>query len=78
MIKLCLRAFNTECDNIILTVKYGNYENSVEKINKLYESINKLGKHTKVEITTEYLYTKLDELELAYLSAEKKQEEKEE
>lgn len=78
MIKLCLRAFNTECDNIILTVKYGNYENSVEKINKLYESINKLGKHTKVEITTQYLYSKLDELELAYLYAEKKQEEKEE
>lgn len=78
MIKLCLRAFNTECDNIILTTKYNGLRSNEGKIRKLYEDINKLGNHTKVKITDGYLALKLKELKLVYRYIVKKQEEKEE
>ena len=78
MIKLTLRSFNYECDNIILTVKFGSLLKHSEKISKLYDSINKLGKHTRVEISYTYYQLKQEELDLAYSYAKKKEEEKEE
>lgn len=76
--KLFLRAFNTECDDIINRVKYTNYDKSVEKIHKSAESIEKLGTMLGISITHEYLKSKIKELKLAFEYRVKKQEEKEE
>ena len=35
-VKLSLRAFNNECDNIISNVKFNNVEKSVARINKIF------------------------------------------
>ncbi|WP_025162472.1 DUF4041 domain-containing protein [Paraclostridium bifermentans] len=77
-VKLSLRAFNNECDNIISKVKFTNVEKSVERINKIYKEINSLTDMQKVSITNEYLKLKIEELYLKYEYECKKQEEKEE
>lgn len=58
-VKLSLRAFNNECDNIIMKVKYNNVEKSVERINKIYKEINSLTDMQRVSITSEYLKLRL-------------------
>ncbi|WP_102691407.1 DUF4041 domain-containing protein [Rummeliibacillus pycnus] len=77
-IKLILRAFNNECDNIITKVKYNNIEASEQRINKLYEELNKLTDMQQVSITNGFLKLKIEELYLKYEFEQKKQEEKEE
>ncbi|WP_042348303.1 DUF4041 domain-containing protein [Bacillus massiliigorillae] len=77
-IKQILRSFNTECDNAIDKVKFSNVDNMRKRIIKSCESLNKLNQSTKVSISDEYLSLKLDELNLAYEYAVKKQDEKEE
>lgn len=78
MQKLLLRAFNSECDDAIDHVKYGNYEQSMKKISRSAESISKLGSIMHVAITQSYYNLKIDELSLALEYQIKKQEEKEE
>lgn len=78
MIKLVLRCFNVECDNVILKVKFGNYDNCIKKIYGIKEAINKISDCTNVTITKKYVDLKLKELELAFCYEQKKQEEKEE
>ena len=77
-IKLTLRAFNNECDNVILKVKFNNLEASEKRINKVYEELNKLTDMQQVAITRQYLNLKLEELYLKFEFEQKKQEEKEE
>lgn len=77
-VKLSLRAFNNECDNIIYKVKFNNVEKSVERIKKIYKEINSLTDMQKVSIKTSYLNLKIKELYLKYEYECKKQEEKEE
>ncbi len=77
-IKLSLKAFNNECDNIIAKVKFNNVEKSVERINKVYKEINSLTDMQNVSITREYLNLKIEELYLKYEYECKKQDEKEE
>lgn len=77
-IKLTLRAFNNECDNIISKVKYNNVEASEKRIHKIFEDLNKLTDMQNVSITRHYLNLKLEELRLKYEYEQKKQEEKEE
>lgn len=76
-IKLSLRAFNNECDNIISKVKYGNIHISKVRINKAFKDINSLIVTHDISITEEYLELKLQELELKYDYECKLQEEKE-
>lgn len=76
--KLLLRAFNNECDYCVDNVKFNNVESYSARIEKVFESINKLGRILNAEITGEYKQLKLDELHLAYEYQCKKQEEKEE
>ncbi len=75
-IKLSLRAFNNECDNIIAKVKYNNINIAKTRINKIFNDINSLTDMQKVFITEQYLKLKLDELELKYEYECKLQEEK--
>lgn len=75
--KLLLRAFNSECDDIVSKVKYTNFDASVNKIDKYAESISKLGKTMGISICQEYRQLKMWELHLAFEYQRKKQEEKE-
>ena len=62
--KLLLRAFNNECDNIIMNVKYSTIANCESKIRKSYEQLNKFVQSHECSITEEYLNLKLEELKL--------------
>lgn len=75
--KLLLRAFNTECDEIINKVKYTNFDASLNRIHKSAETISKLGTIVSISITPKYLESKVKELRLAFEYQQKKQEEKE-
>ena len=75
--KLLLRAFNTECDELISKVKYTNYDASLNRIYKSAEAISKLGTIMDISIKHAYLNLKVEELRLAFEYQQKKQEEKE-
>ena len=77
-IKLLLLAFNGECDALVANVKYNNVLAVQEKLRKLHDQINQLGKTKTCEITKVYLDLKLLELMLAHEYTEKKQQEKQE
>lgn len=78
MQKLLLRAFNTECDELISKVKYNNYKSYEKRIEKACEQISKLGSVMGIAITEFYKENKITELQLAFEYAQKKQQEKEE
>ncbi len=78
MQKLLLRAFNSECDEVISRVTYANYELSQKRIDKSCDAISKLGKMMGIEISWKYASLKDAELQLAFEYKQKKQEEKEE
>lgn len=75
--KLLLRAFNTECDEVIGKVKYTNFDASLNRIYKSAETISKLGTIMNIAINKSYLDLKVQELRLAFEYQQKKQEEKE-
>lgn len=77
MKKLFLRAFNSDCDDLINRVKYNNYEMSLKKIHQSAEAIEKLGKIMSIFISPKYINSKIDELHLAFEYQTKKYEEKE-
>lgn len=78
MQKLLLRAFNTECDELINKVKYNNYNSYEKRIEKACNQISKLGSVMGIAITEFYKENKITELQLAFEYAQKKQKEKEE
>lgn len=78
MQKLLMRAFNSECDDIIERVKYNNYETSKKRITSSMEAISKLGQIMNVAITPQYYKLKIQELDLAFEYRQIKQKEKEE
>ncbi len=75
--KLLLRAFNSECDELVSKVKYTNFEASLDRIYKSAETISKLGNIMSISIMQNYLNAKVKELRLAFEYQQKKQEEKE-
>lgn len=75
--KLLLRAFNTECDELISKVKYTNFDASLNRIKRSADAISKLGATMKISISPPYLKLKEKELRLAFEYQIKKQEEKE-
>ena len=77
-IKQILRCFNDECDMLISKVRFNNITTFIEKIRKSYEALNRMNTKSDVSISNEYLELKINELQLAYEYAVKKQEEKEE
>ena len=76
--KLLLRAFNSECDELISKVKYTNFDASLDRIYKSSETISKLGTVMGISITQQYLSSKVKELRLAFEYQVKKEQEKEE
>lgn len=76
-LKLMLRAFNGECDALILKVKYNNIHKIETRIDKARQAINKLAETNKCLITETYFDLKIDELHLVHEYEEKKQAERE-
>lgn len=77
-VKQMIRCFNSECDAIINKVKFNNMESIRNRIEKSYDSLNKINKRNGIEISDEYLNLKYEELKLAHEYNLKIQEEKEE
>lgn len=77
MQKLLLRAFNSECDELVEKVKYNSYDSALKRMYSSAEAISKLGAIMGVSITKEYLDLKRRELRLALEYRIKKEEEKE-
>lgn len=78
MKKLCIRAFNNECDAAVAGVKFNNYDRQEMRIEKSYDQIAKLGTIMSVSISPAYKALKIKELQIALEYAEMKQQEKEE
>lgn len=76
--KLMLRAFNGECDVLISKVKWNNVNQMKERMQKLFDAINKLGQGFQVYLNSQYLDLKRKELFLEYEYQAKRQQEKEE
>jgi len=76
--KLMLFAFNGECDSCIAKVKWNNAAKTKERIQKAFESINKLGVTQNVFLTNEFLTLKFEELALTHEYELKQHAEKEE
>lgn len=77
-IKLILRAFNGECNSLLGKVKWNNINQIKERIQKSFDTLNKLGKSNHVSISYEYLELKIKEIALEYEFQVKRQNEKEE
>lgn len=77
-IKMILRCFNTDCENAIDRVKYNNIDSMRNRINKSYETLNKLNEVNQISIRPSFLELKMSELQLAVEYTLKKQDEKEE
>lgn len=75
--KLMLRAFNGECDVLISKVKWNNVNQMKERMQKLFDAINKLGQGFQVYLNSQYLDLKRKELILEYEYQSKRQQEKE-
>ena len=73
--KLLMRAFNSECDDLISRVKYTNFDATLDRIYKSAEAISKLGTIMSISITQPYLDAKVKELRLAFEYQQKKQQE---
>lgn len=77
-LKLALRAFNGECDAVVAKVRYDNYHSLAKRVEKAFETINKLVAVNQCEITPSYLRTKQEELRLTHAYQEQLQAEREE
>jgi hypothetical protein len=72
--KLIVRAFNNECDAATTAVKFNNIASVEKRIQKAFDTLNKLGKRMSISIVAAYLSLKLEELHLCYEYQLKKQE----
>lgn len=77
-IKLAARAFNSECDAAISSVRWNNAARLEARIEKAFDSINKLNETQTIVISNQYLALKLAELRLAHEYAEAKKRERDE
>jgi hypothetical protein len=80
--KLMLRAFNSEIDDIVLTLKPYKLANALDRLRKIADTIEKLGTTMSIRIAPQYYLLRVQELELTadYLQkeAEAKEEERQE
>ncbi len=77
VLKLSLRAFNSECENCIDNVKFNNFDRMEERIRRSFDACNKLLKRTECWWMEVVLQRKLAELHLAHEFQVKRAEEKE-
>lgn len=77
MQKLLIRAFNSECDELVNKVKYNNFDAILKRMTSSRDAISKLGTIMNVAITDKYFNLKVEELHLALEYAIVKNDEKE-
>ena len=75
--RLLMTAYNGQCDEIVRKVKTTNVKKSIDQIWKSAESIDRLGKTLGISVPRRYVVLKVEEVQLAYEFAQKKEEEKE-
>lgn len=75
--KLVLRAYNAEADNLVRGLKPYKLDTSVERLDKVTHTIERLGEMMNIRISLEYHSLRIKELELTADYLEKKAEEKE-
>ena len=75
--KQVLRCFNAECSNIIGSVTVKNVDASRAKIQRAFDTVNKLFTVDGVQISSDYLASKFEELSLVYAYMLKENEERE-
>ncbi len=76
--RLMLKSFNIECDALMAKVKPSNFANTLDRINKLAEEIEKTAASLSCGFSKEYVRLKFNECELQYQFKLKDQYEKEE
>ena len=74
-IKLMLSAFNIECDFLIGKITPSSYSRTLERIEKLANSLEKLSATYECGFNIDYIELKLEECKLQYQYSLKKQEE---
>lgn len=75
--KLMLRAYNNEADNAVRSMKPYKRQSSVDRLEKIRETISKLGKTMDIHVTGAYHRLRVEELNLTADYLEKVAEEKE-
>lgn len=65
-ISLLIRAFNGECDAAIAKIGSNNYQSMENRIQKSYDTLNKLGELHHCSIAKKYFQLRLDELRLEH------------
>jgi seryl-tRNA synthetase len=75
--KLMLRAFNAEADNLVRGLKPYKLPAAIDRLKKVAETIERLGKTMQIRISTSYLQLRVQELELTADFLQKQAEEKE-
>lgn len=76
--KLIMRAYNSECDDVVRKVKGTNVDKSIEKVHKLADQLNRLCKVLGIAVPEEYPHLKEREVRLAYEFVLQKEKEREE
>ena len=75
--KLMLRAFNAEADNLVRGLKPYKRDAAIERLTKVADAIERLGKTMQIRIATPYFQSRVRELELTADFLQKQAEEKE-
>lgn len=76
-VKQILRCFNFECDNAFMNISAKNVDAVKGKVQKSFDSLNKIFNTDGVRLSLDYLALKLDEATLLFSYEEKKRLEKE-
>ena len=75
--KLMLRAFNAEADTLVRGLKPYKLDGALDRLKKVAETIERLGKTMKIRISPSYYQSRMRELELTSDFLQKQAEEKE-
>lgn len=75
--KLMLRAFNSEVDDIVITLKPYKLTNAIDRLKKIADTIENLGATMSIRIAPEYFLIRMQELELTADYLQKEAEAKE-
>lgn len=76
-IKQIIRCYNSECDNALMNISIKNIDAMRNKINRCFESINKIFLIDGIQLSKRVLEYKLEELNLVYTYELKKEQERE-
>jgi hypothetical protein len=77
LLALMVRAFNGECDSAVSKVRYNNFTQLKNRVEKTFTTINKLGAPQGCRLSDRFLALKIEELELTCEHAMKVQAERE-